>query len=288
MKQRLLFCLLFISTFIFNETRAQSIEEQMTKKRPTCNEVFLNAMELLPKLYRNKSLDSMYLAIEIWKQSCGNDPEVQCSSLLLAMEQSTFSIDSVNNNTIDLLTNYAKSFYYYQQQPTRYPEVQISFYRLCSVWAKLLLEQNALDENEKFICKVFNGEIVDPVKEIKNNPETYRQLAVFLKKKEAGERKGNHSNYALLTGIWLPQDDLYVLGNHPSIGFQFGYKAARDQIDFTLQFRFMKSTNTYQVSRNGYLYGSDAYFGGYIGVDYTYYLVTKLKYELGTIGRYGI
>lgn len=278
---------LFIFCFFFIGSKAQNIEEQMTKERPRCNDVYLNAMDLFPKLYRNKSFDSMHIALKIWQGSCGNISEIQCTYLLLAFEQSTFTIDSINSSTINLLEGYSQSYYYSKQNPVAIPAFQKSFYRFSSVWARLLLEQNLLDENEKFICKVFTGEITDPVQEIKDKKETYPHLAAIVKKKEEGERTGNRSNYALLSGLWLPTGDLGILGNHPSIGFQVGFKGSHDQVDFTLQFRFLNSANKYYVSQNGSLFESSSYFGGYLGVDYTYYLLSKIKYEFGLLAGMG-
>ena len=282
MKPVLLFCFLFIISF-FNEVCSQSIAEQMTKKHPDCNDVFLNAVNILPKLYRKNAFDSMYVALQIWKQACGNNQEVQCISLLLTMEQNRFTATALDKTVIDLLNNYSHSFIYFQNKITVQPDGQAEFYKLSSLWAKLLMEQKTLDENEKFICAVFTGAVTQPEKEIKNNPEKYPQLFALVTYKEAAQRKGLRSNVAFLAGIWMPDNDLKILGNHPSLGFQVGFRDVHFQVDFSLQFRFSQSAHPYFVKRNNVLYQSLHYFGGYIGIDYTLYLVSRQKYDVGVL-----
>ena len=81
--------------------------------------------------------------------------------------------------------------------------------------------------------------------------------------------------YGLMTGAWIPTGNLALLGVHPSVGGQFGIRNQHHEFDLTLQFRFAKSKDTYTVKRNGSYYDRDAYFGGYIGLDYSYYFLVK-------------
>ncbi len=282
MKTAGVFSILFCMSFL-NLAKAQSIEEQMARRQPSCNEVFLNAVDILPKLYRQHAFDSMYSAVQIWKRACGNTQEIQCASLLLLMQQNNFTNTSLDSTIIDLLNNYANSFGFFQRNMSQYFKGQRDFYKLSSIWAKLLMEQKALDENEKFFCGVFSGSIIDPLNEIKTHPEKSPQLAELLKQKNAAQRNGYRSNLAFLTGIWMPKNDLQMLGNHPSIGFQLGFRDVHNEFDFTLQFRFLQSANTYLVKRSNVLYDSRHYFGGYIGIDYTYYFVSKQQYDVGLL-----
>ena len=286
MKTLCVFSILFSVSFL-NLANAQSMEEQMTRRHPSCNDVFLNAVNILPKLYRQNAFDSMYSALQIWKRACGNSQEVQSVSLLLAMQQYSFTAALLDSTSIDLLNNYANYFVIYQRNTALLFKGQTEFYKLCSIWAKLLMEQKTLDDNERFICGVFTGSIIDPLNEIKTHPEKYPQLAELLKHKDAALRNGYRSNLAFLAGIWMPKNDLQILGKHAAIGFQLGFRDAHNQFDFTLQFRFLQSANPYFVNRNNVLYESQHFFGGYIGIDYTYYLVSKQSYDFGVLAGIG-
>ena len=204
MKTVWVFSILFSVSFL-NLANAQSMEEQMTRRHPSCNDVFLNAVNILPKLYRQNAFDSMYSALQIWKRACGNSQEVQSVSLLLAMQQNSFTAALLDSTSIDLLNNYANYFVIYQRNTALLFKGQTEFYKLCSIWAKLLMEQKTLDDNERFICGVFTGSIIDPLNEIKTHPEKYPQLAELLKHKDAALRNGYRSNLAFLAGIWMPK-----------------------------------------------------------------------------------
>jgi hypothetical protein len=286
--QRLLFCgFLFIAGFLFIESSAQSIDEQMTKTYPNCNDVYRNATNLLPKLYRENIIDSMYKAIRIWKAACGDIPEVKYTTILLSIDQSVFKDTSIDADLLSLLINYANGFYFNNQYRSAYAQQQNAFYKFSSIWAKLLLKQKTLGESEQLICKVFAGEIADPVFEIKSNRQKYPAFVALQKQKEAAERTGVRSNYSFILGNWMPTGDLTVVGNHPSIGFQLGGRDVYNQLDLTIQFRFLKSANTYLVRRNNILYESSSFFGGYIGMDYTRYLVSRQNFDFGVLAGMG-
>jgi len=285
MKCRLIFCFLFFLVIAANVSHAQSLEERMTQKHPTCTDVFLNAMNIMPDLYRHKFFDSLHTALAIWKSSCGNIPEVGCTALLLSIEESRFDERRMDSSTIDLLVNYAYSFRH--RSAPKIPDGERKFFTFASSWAALLLKEKPLDHNEKFICQVFAGEIDKPVTEIRNNPTTYSSFAAILAENEKAQRTGFRTNYAFLGGIWIPMGDLSLLGNHPSFGFQFGARDNVNQLDLTLQFRFSKSANPYTIKRNTAFYDLNNYFGGYVGLDYTFYLVSKLNFDLGLLGGMG-
>ncbi|HNP20624.1 MAG TPA: hypothetical protein PKM63_20490 [Panacibacter sp.] len=257
----------------------------MTRARPSCNDVFANAMEVLPRLYREKSFDSMYLAIGIWKDACPAAAEIQVCYMLLAMEQGTFTLAQLDSSSFDNLRWYSTDFEFNQRYPTAYLQKQkAGFYHFCSTWAKLLLEDKKLDTNEQLICKVLTGEIKNPEGEIKKNSSQYPELMALLKKQEDIRQKEVRGTYGLMTGAWIPTGNLALLGVHPSVGGQFGIRNQHHEFDLTLQFRFAKSKDTYTVKRNGSYYDRDAYFGGYIGLDYSYYFFSKAKFEAGFAG----
>ena len=285
MKERLFLCSLFPLLFAANIGQAQSIQEQMTQRHPTCSDVFLNAMNIIPELYRHKFFDSLHTALAVWKKSCGDIPEVGCTALLLSIEESTFDERKMDSSTVDLLVNYSYSFRHRNMR--NIPEGERAFFTFISTWARLLPKEKHLDNNERFICQVLTGEIDNPVKEIRNNTVTYPSFARILHENETAQRTGFRTNYAFLGGVWIPMGDLSLLGNHPSFGFQFGARDNRNQLDITLQFRFSKAANTYTVKRNNGYYDLNNYFGGYIGLDYAYYLVNKLNFDLGLLGGMG-
>ena len=68
---------------------------------------------------------------------------------------------------------------------------------------------------------------------------------------------------------------------------QLGARNQRHQIDFTFQFRFLKSVNSYTVKRDGEEITLNNYFGGYIGLDYNYYFISTQKTDFGIVAGMG-
>lgn len=271
--------------YCYSAAEAQSIQDQMTKARPSCNDVFTNAMDVLPRLYRDRLFDSMYLAIGIWKDACPEASEIKICYFLLAMEQGTFNLAQLDSNSIDILKSYSTDLDFNQRYPGGYMQKQkTTFYHFSSTWAKLLLNDKKLDNNEQFVCKVLTGEIKNPETEIRKNSLQYPELMALLKKQEDIQRNQLRATYGISTGMWIPTGNLALLGVHPSVGGQFGIRGLHQEFDLTLQFRFLKSKETYTVKRNDLYYDRDAYFGGYIGLDYSYYFFTQSKFEAGFAG----
>ena len=142
MKCRLIFCFLFFLVIAANVSHAQSVEERMTQKHPNCTDVFLNAMNIMPGLYRHKFFDSLHTALAIWRSSCGNIPEVGCTELLLSIEESRFDERRMDSSTIDLLVNYSYGFS--RRNRMNIPEEERSFFTFISTWASLLLRNLSL------------------------------------------------------------------------------------------------------------------------------------------------
>jgi hypothetical protein len=133
----LLLAITFLSVSFYQKATAQtSVEEAMTKTHPDCRDVFLNAQELLPELYKQKSFDSLKKAIDIWRTNCGPEPEIRYTEILLSIERSSFNITQNDSDLIDLLItysfalkNYNKPYYYKPYQP---------YYKFSTTWAKFL------------------------------------------------------------------------------------------------------------------------------------------------------
>jgi len=285
MKYKRIFCFALFSAVLLAVANGQSIQEKMTQRPASCQDVFKNAMNILPELQQNRYFDSLGAALAIWKKSCGDIPEVGCTALLLSIEESTFDGRKMDSSTIDLLVNY--SYAYRHRKSLKTPQGEWSFFSFISTWASSLIKERRLDKNEKFICQVFAGEIDNPVKEIRDDPMKYPAFTNILAKNERSQRSGFRTNYAFLGGIWIPMSDLSLLGNHPSFGFQLGARDNSNQLDITLQFRFSKSANPYTIMRNNGYYDLNNYFGGYVGLDYTRYLVNKINFDLGLLGGVG-
>jgi len=162
-----------------------------------------------------------------------------------------------------------------------YDDTYLPFYKFSIAWSSLLLENKTLDSNERFICRILSGEIKNPVVELQLNPTAYPELPALVEKDSGNKRKKVSGDIALGAGVWIPTNNLATLGVHPSFTLQLGARSIRDQFDLTIQVRYLSSQNTYVVKKNSVIDSTDYYFGGYVGLDYVHYLVSKKRYEIG-------
>jgi len=112
-------------------------------------------------------------------------------------------------------------------------------------------------------------------------PDTARRAS-----QDASDREISR-HFGLNIGAWIPTGDLSVLGTHPNIGAIWGIRHKVHEFNVVLDFRFGKSKDPYQVSRAGTLYQLDSYFGGYLGLDYIFYLGVGKGYDFGILAGLG-
>ena len=285
--RQLLLCLCIVSLGFPKIMHAQiSVEESMTRKHPECRDLFLNAIDVIPDLYKKQELDSLQKAIDIWKTYCGDITQVKYVQMLLDIERSTYSVTVTGSDLIPLLTTYAQAYSNSVKYAAYYGE-QSRFYKMTAGWAKLLLQKDSLTETEKFICNVFAGNITQPVNTIKEHKNDYDSLSTMVNEDLVQQKKRGNVELTFISGVWVPTGHASLLGVHPSIGFQFGGRHNRHQVDFTMQFRFLKSAGTYSVKRSNNLYDLDYYLGGYLGIDYNYYFINHTKTDFGIIAGAG-
>jgi len=97
---------------------------------------------------------------------------------------------------------------------------------------------------------------------------------------------GIHVSY--FGGVWIPNGNLSILGNHPLVGVQFGIRTDKLLIDLTLQFKFLKSQNHFQVNHNNTSFDTDHFFGGYYGLDLGYNLINRKSNLIDLLSGVGL
>ena len=278
--------LLFVFTF---QLKAQTVEELLSQKKPTCREVLINAASVIPELYLQHSFDSLEKAVNFIDASCPEMQETFYLKTLLNIERpSVLMPKSIDSNFIDKLNSYAVMLPILKRQASQvYNADEYKLILFIQQWATDLLKKKRLSPDEIFLCDVLAGNIKSPERELRTNKEKYPQLYALLKQGYINDRNSPSFTSAFIMGAWVPTKDLKVLGMHPSLGVSFGGRSKNDELDLTLQFKFINSKNSYDILRQNTVYSMNHFFGGYIGLDYAKYFVHKTGYELGWLGGAG-
>ena len=278
----------FLLLFAF-QLRAQTVEELLSQKKPTCREVLINASSVIPDLYRQHSLDSLEKAITFIDASCPEVQEVFYLRTLLNIERPSILMPkTIDSNFIEKLNSYALMLPLLKKQSAQvYNAYEYKLILFIQQWATDLLKKKRLSVEEIFLCDVLAGNIKSPERELRANKEKYPQLYALLKQGDINDRNSSSFTSAFIIGAWKPTSDLKILGTHPSLGISFGGRSKNDELDLTLQFKFINSKNSYDILRQNTIYNIDHFFGGYIGIDYSKYFIHKTSYELGWLAGAG-
>ncbi len=247
---------------------------------------------------------------ENWKTSeTPSDELIFSINALLAIQNNKFSVVQFPCDFMYLLEDYAKelknanenssTFKYNIKLTTKYrydatADVQ-KLQKVLQTWSLRLQAGRKLSRTELFLCRVFSGEIAHPRTAFESDKKSYTDMYAFEHNLDLNnnaffvtERNRHVGTAAIMVGSWFPTGNLRTLGSHPSVGISLGVRDKKNEYDVVWNFRFLNPTpHSYQVLRNDTLYNSNYYDGGYIGLDYTRYIIHKTKYELGLISAIG-
>ena len=273
----------------------------------------LNAPILLPALYKDSSWEKMQNFSDNWKNEPVNCPEIIfCLETLLAIQQNKYNPTPTPCNLFYYLTDYAKEVklvkiesrafkYYVSIEPNVSYDATSDAFNILSFtqqWAlNLCLQRPWLTSQEAFLCKVFSGEITDPISyytQHKTSLSAFDSLQTSINENKKLLYQKSRNSYAFTSSIqlgdWLPQGNLKtVIGNHPSVGLELGYRNKLNEYSTTYAYRFLSSSVLpYTFVRQDSIFKSNYYVGFNFCLEYTRYLVHENYFDLGLTTGVGI
>jgi hypothetical protein len=258
----------------------------------------------LPQFLEEKKWTELNNYMQNWKNSeSPSDELIFCISTLAAIEQQKFSSIAMPCDFLYFLDDYAREMKNIRTEPAKfryYINVSEHIYYNASTecmkllnitrsWANHLLSSGKLNASETFLCQVFSGQIEHPGSEFYTLRKLMPELDAFqhqLDKYQINRLKSLRDRPAgtcsLIFGTWMPTGYLGVLGIHPTLGYAFGIRKKRNEYDLVGIGRLVNSTaQNYSILRNDTVFTRNYFGGGYIGVEYTRYLVHTIKCDFG-------
>jgi hypothetical protein len=259
----------------------------------------------LPSLLKERQYQKMKYFLVNWNNAEYPSPElIFAAEALLAMETGKISSFSLPCNCLHYLADYAKelkeietpgtTFRYYLklEYPYYYDATDNARQTILFLqsWAAAIRKNQAADSTASFICRTISGEIADPTAQLKAFPQSCPRIVQAQKNLDTYTqidfidwRNASKGTAAVLMGWWFPTGHLgEVLGSHPSIGVQLGYRTKRNEYDITWNIRFLYPTpRPYTFVRQDSIYTSNYYDGGYIGFEYSRYFIHQKRIDLG-------
>ncbi len=278
--------LLFSVLTIWGISNAQS-------ERNDCYDLATKALKSLPNLYETGQLDSLHAVLNNWERSCGKreitrrlrtlllleaDDFIEIdfdfthyNSLLGYLEDEKFKLlmDSVHEDPRELYLNFFQE-----------PDLLFAYTNFTTRLAASIAQNKGIDlmipscKTSIMLLQVYAG-YFDPFFQSIKNAQCNSQLSRYYSSQVQSIEKKAKVDAAIITGLWLPYGNVAVLGNHPSLGFLFGWGKRKMVYDFVIEFRFGKPRETYEVFHNGSVVSTNHYLGGYAGFDLGYELKNR-------------
>jgi hypothetical protein len=247
------------------------IENMMTRKVLTCEDVTLNAMSLLPGLHRKSDTKLIDEILLYWRRTCGvTEPYLSFKALYdiehcFFLELPSLPSQMEEYRRVVMKRNSPAS----RQSTTRY--VHDSFYSFIKSWSQHLSEQDVGRKPvERFLLLFYANPSDSLVKALEHDKDHYSGLHdAYIKNKHPNVYQ-SRAIVNLYAGTWVPTGALALVGKHPFIGFRIGFARDRMRYFIDLNFKFLKSANDYYVPKGDSLYRTNHFFGGYVGAGISY------------------
>ena len=259
---------------------------------------------LAPQFIEQKKWTELNNYMQNWKNSAApSDELIFCISTLAAIKQHKFSFITMPCDFLYFLDDYAREIKNIKTQPDKfryyiflraniYYDASSECAKLLNItrsWANLLLSGGNLNASETFLCLVFSGQIEHPRSEFYTYRKSMPELDAFQQQLDSYRvnrlkfiRDRRSGSFSLTIGTWMPTGYLGTLGIHPTVGYAFGIRKKRNEYDFVGIGRLVNSTaQNYSILRNDTVYTRNYFGGGYVGLEYTRYLVHTIKCDFG-------
>jgi len=263
-----------------------NVKKLMTEHFLNCDDIYYNNAHLIPKYYQQKSLDTVQALVQYWEQECGEIEPVFRTKILLGIEKGADVNDLNAKKTLAGLEYYLsekKLYEYYFNRAleqnnfigqNRLLNIYGQYYDFTKKWALQLLKNKNLNDDQKFVLEVYADKIksLDGLEKPPYDKTVLYKTYVELKNEQEKSKRNYDFYYTLNAGMWVPTDNLQILGNHPQLGFRLGTYYKKWTFDMELMVAFLKSSNEYLSPNNGQLMLTDKFTKPFIGFNAAYHL----------------
>jgi len=120
---------------------------------------------------------------------------------------------------------------------------------------------------------------------------TYSSVC-FSQEEDSSDEKAEMEIFTMadvscFSGIWLPTGNAKLLGPHPIVGVKVGAVKKRFDFGALIEFRFIRSANTYQINYNNNTVSTHNFLGGLLSVYLNYDIAKLSNSEIYVIGGFG-
>jgi len=271
------------------------VENLMTKRSLSCYNVYYNCTLLIPEYYENENYDTLQAIMNFWENKCGQSDEFIRCRILLSIDNNTFTEDLYDASIISTVLFYKRraSALDYSAEETDSSHYWTEYFvvdnldRFTFELSKKLLDRADLSITEIFFLRMFSNDFNNTFQMLTREEFNDTKIQEYYYREIGNSKQKVVGHGDVLAGVWIPLDNLSIVGTHPSIGFRGGLMYRKLTADATLGLRFGKSPNEYQVQMNDSIWNTTHFLGVYIGLDLGYELFRFENISFNLIGGIG-
>lgn len=282
----------------------RAAEQLMSRRVLSYDDVSYNVALLIPKLYAEHKKDTIDILVDYYVKNFAMTDPVACFVIIRDIGNHSFKGRIRPWLTTDTTKKLSDSSYYQLYILSYYFQWYLDnhnigkdgtyredlrnaygqYFIFIKKLAKETLEEPGLSEDEQFILR-FYANPSDSLYQLLERPEyagSPLNNAWLRLKKERELRSG--TDLAVFGGLWIPNGNLAVLGNHPYVGFLVGSKKNRHSFNIRMDFQFLNTPTNYLVKIDTTLYATNSFFGLNMGLDYAYHFWGTKGIQVNAVG----
>jgi len=281
------FLIFFIFSMSFGAVaQIDNLDNLMTRKYISCEDVRYNCSFLIPDYYQKGKLDSVNLLLDYLEKRCGGIEEIRITRLLFSIQNGTFNEKQINATTFYELMSYNRlkmntsqferyGMGFYDWGSSDYLD---AFYRNFTLKLANSLKDKQLTPTEQFFVNFYADSSAVKIGKLLNSndyagtliQQRYKSYKDSVKRIPAG-------HLGFYTGCYIPLGNNQILGNKLLLGFRFGSKFYKNYLNFCLNAKIGKAKDEYFVMHENQLTKTDVASGAYIGAEYERVLFASKK-----------
>ena len=274
----------------------QNFDELMEKRQLSCSDVSYKSTKLFEEYYQNNDIDLAKKLLNYWEEKCEVSEPLLRAKILIAIHENRFFEGLLTDNGIIYILKYKDRMKIIEENQQKFYEYYQDYYDFVPVGkdfdtftrkAFAELKKNFSSETTEYLlCDFYGGNDKDIFEKLQTNTYESSFLAKEYKARVNHYLELPEFHMSLLTGAWIPTGSLSVLGTHPELGFQMGWKKKKMNYDMVMSFRFLKSANEYMARRDKLepFIPTKHFFSGHIGMEIGREIYAKGKNEIQIVG----
>lgn len=274
----------------------------MKERAISCIDVIVNATELFEQFVFSNELDSAKRLLNYWQGKCDLLEPIYRAKTILSMHNGGFNETTIETKHIQYFFAYRSLDKFLKESDIGYNNYTAAYFdyippnsnfnTLLTRMAGDILAKSKKGTSQYLIASLYAGQATDDFF-VQLYSEEYRQthLGQVFQEHLNDSRLTRSFHWAGTIGIWMPKGEIEILGNHPNIGFVAGIRKNGWNYDFDMNFKFLRTRNTYLAQRknsNGPAEETRQFFGGYLGVGIGRDIYADYKNEFQLITGLGL